>query len=165
MRRGCFFPVLRQLSSSFSLAFSLPSLLGLCTASLLSPLLLSLALSTAAQLDFNSTLLPFFLLFLMFLPLLTLTHHERWALSRGTTGLVSSLSPQEPVRPSFPLPFSHRSRSPSLTTALADVAWAALWGCFYRKYFWDFVGGELGPKGIMCVCFLFFSKSSSRSKC
>ncbi|KAH9473964.1 hypothetical protein Pst134EA_001019 [Puccinia striiformis f. sp. tritici] len=27
--------------------------------------------------------------------------------------------------------------------------WGALWGIFYRKYFWDFVGGKLGPVGII----------------
>ncbi|KAA1106446.1 hypothetical protein PGT21_034987 [Puccinia graminis f. sp. tritici] len=26
-------------------------------------------------------------------------------------------------------------------------AWGALWAIFYRKYFWDFVGGKLGPVG------------------
>ncbi|PRQ71950.1 hypothetical protein AAT19DRAFT_10065 [Rhodotorula toruloides] len=34
-------------------------------------------------------------------------------------------------------------------TSGAYVAWAALWGLFYRKYFWDFVGGRLGPHGIV----------------
>ncbi|GAA5877381.1 hypothetical protein JCM8547_003015 [Rhodosporidiobolus lusitaniae] len=34
-------------------------------------------------------------------------------------------------------------------TAGTYVAWAALWGCFYRKYLWDFVGGSLGPTGIV----------------
>ncbi|BGP18315.1 hypothetical protein JCM10213_008488 [Rhodosporidiobolus nylandii] len=29
------------------------------------------------------------------------------------------------------------------------VAWAALWGCFYRKFFWDFVGGQLGPEALI----------------
>ncbi|POY70942.1 hypothetical protein BMF94_6120 [Rhodotorula taiwanensis] len=33
-------------------------------------------------------------------------------------------------------------------TSGAYVAWAAMWGFFYRKYFWDFVGGSLGPHGI-----------------
>lgn len=33
----------------------------------------------------------------------------------------------------------------------ADVAWAALWGFMDRKYFWDFVGGSLGPHGIVYV--------------
>ncbi|WAR51684.1 hypothetical protein PtB15_1B120 [Puccinia triticina] len=27
--------------------------------------------------------------------------------------------------------------------------WGALWGIFYRKYLWDFVGGKLGPVGII----------------
>ncbi|KAA1066749.1 hypothetical protein PGT21_023774 [Puccinia graminis f. sp. tritici] len=27
--------------------------------------------------------------------------------------------------------------------------WGALWGLFYRKYFWDFIGGKLGPAGII----------------
>ncbi|KAG0658919.1 hypothetical protein C6P46_005539 [Rhodotorula mucilaginosa] len=31
----------------------------------------------------------------------------------------------------------------------AYVAWAALWGFMDRKYFWDFVGGSLGPHGIV----------------
>ncbi|KAL7339453.1 hypothetical protein BJY59DRAFT_651740 [Rhodotorula toruloides] len=34
-------------------------------------------------------------------------------------------------------------------TSGAYVAWAALWGLVYRKYFWDFVGGRLGPHGIV----------------
>ncbi|BGP33945.1 hypothetical protein JCM10296v2_005754 [Rhodotorula toruloides] len=34
-------------------------------------------------------------------------------------------------------------------TSGAYVAWAAFWGLFYRKYFWDFVGGRLGPHGIV----------------
>jgi hypothetical protein len=33
-------------------------------------------------------------------------------------------------------------------------SWGALWAIFYRKYFWDFVGGKLGPVGIMLVTFL-----------
>ena len=31
----------------------------------------------------------------------------------------------------------------------ADLAWAALWAILYRKFFWDFVGAQLGPKGLM----------------
>ncbi|GAA6022447.1 hypothetical protein JCM8202_000915 [Rhodotorula sphaerocarpa] len=34
-------------------------------------------------------------------------------------------------------------------TSGAYVAWAALWGFYYRKYFWDFVGGTLGPHGLV----------------
>ncbi|GAA5977849.1 hypothetical protein JCM10908_005120 [Rhodotorula pacifica] len=34
-------------------------------------------------------------------------------------------------------------------TSGAYVAWAALWGFLYRKYFWDFVDGSLGPHGIV----------------
>ncbi|GAA5983489.1 hypothetical protein JCM11641_005826 [Rhodosporidiobolus odoratus] len=34
-------------------------------------------------------------------------------------------------------------------TSGAYVAWAGLWGCFYRKFFWDFVGGTLGPTGLI----------------
>ncbi|GAA5842051.1 hypothetical protein JCM11251_001998 [Rhodosporidiobolus azoricus] len=34
-------------------------------------------------------------------------------------------------------------------TAGAYVAWGALWGIFYRKFFWDFVGGTLGPDGLL----------------
>ncbi|CAH7684796.1 hypothetical protein BY996DRAFT_4632465 [Phakopsora pachyrhizi] len=29
------------------------------------------------------------------------------------------------------------------------TAWGGLWGIFYRKYFWDFVEGKLGPAGII----------------
>ncbi|GAA5999188.1 uncharacterized protein JCM10292_001652 [Rhodotorula paludigena] len=31
----------------------------------------------------------------------------------------------------------------------AYVAWAAVWACAYRKFFWDFVGGTLSPKGLI----------------
>ncbi|GAA6004142.1 hypothetical protein JCM10207_002449 [Rhodosporidiobolus poonsookiae] len=34
-------------------------------------------------------------------------------------------------------------------TSGAYVAWAALWAFFYRKFFWDFVGGTLGPTGLI----------------
>ncbi|KNZ57895.1 hypothetical protein VP01_2045g1 [Puccinia sorghi] len=34
-------------------------------------------------------------------------------------------------------------------TAGAWQLWGALWAIFYRKYFWDFVGGKLGPAGII----------------
>ncbi|GAA5864893.1 hypothetical protein JCM3774_004263 [Rhodotorula dairenensis] len=34
-------------------------------------------------------------------------------------------------------------------TSGAYVTWAALWGFAYRKYFWDFVDGDLGPHGIV----------------
>lgn len=41
----------------------------------------------------------------------------------------------------------------------ADVAWAALWGLMDRKYFWDFVGGSLGPHGIVYVVLLGASRN------
>jgi len=31
--------------------------------------------------------------------------------------------------------------------------WGALWGIFYRKYFWDFLGGKLGPTGTIAPGF------------
>jgi hypothetical protein len=35
---------------------------------------------------------------------------------------------------------------------LLGVVWAGFWGIFYRKFFWDFVGGVLrDPGGIQCV--------------
>lgn len=37
-----------------------------------------------------------------------------------------------------------------LTTG-ADTIWAAIWGIFYRKFFWDMIGGTLGPHGLMYV--------------
>ncbi|MBW0497511.1 hypothetical protein O181_037226 [Austropuccinia psidii MF-1] len=27
--------------------------------------------------------------------------------------------------------------------------WGGLWGIFYRKFIWDFIGGKLGPVGIV----------------
>ncbi|BGP26336.1 hypothetical protein JCM10295v2_005284 [Rhodotorula toruloides] len=43
----------------------------------------------------------------------------------------------------------NRSNWLTFPTRATDVAWAALWGLFYRKFFWDFVGGRLGPHGIV----------------
>ncbi|KAG0146968.1 hypothetical protein CROQUDRAFT_656771 [Cronartium quercuum f. sp. fusiforme G11] len=34
-------------------------------------------------------------------------------------------------------------------TSGAWTAWGGLWAIFYRKFLWDFVGGELGPVGII----------------
>ncbi|GAA6054045.1 hypothetical protein JCM3770_001337 [Rhodotorula araucariae] len=34
-------------------------------------------------------------------------------------------------------------------TSAVYVGWAAVWAFFYRKYFWDFVGGTLGPNGLI----------------
>ncbi|PLW11749.1 hypothetical protein PCANC_13798 [Puccinia coronata f. sp. avenae] len=31
--------------------------------------------------------------------------------------------------------------------------WGALWAIFYRKYFWDFIGGKLGPTGTIAAGF------------
>ncbi|GAA5903327.1 hypothetical protein JCM6882_008136 [Rhodosporidiobolus microsporus] len=46
------------------------------------------------------------------------------------------------------LVWSDWSRLLALTSG-TYVAWAALWGIFYRKFFWDFVGGKLGPEGLV----------------
>jgi len=33
-----------------------------------------------------------------------------------------------------------------------DTIWASFWGMFYRKFFWDFIGGTLrDPGGLQCV--------------
>lgn len=41
---------------------------------------------------------------------------------------------------------------PSFTLSMLDGIWAAFWGMFYRKFFWDFVGGTLrDPGGIQYV--------------
>lgn len=51
----------------------------------------------------------------------------------------------------------HRARElVSLTTSPStDAIWAGFWGLFFRKFFWDFVGGvrmnTATQKGIMCV--------------
>ncbi|ORY73840.1 hypothetical protein BCR35DRAFT_333553 [Leucosporidium creatinivorum] len=29
------------------------------------------------------------------------------------------------------------------------VVWAGLWGLFYRKFFWDMLGGTVGPAGLV----------------
>ncbi|KAK4687385.1 hypothetical protein P7C73_g2743, partial [Tremellales sp. Uapishka_1] len=31
------------------------------------------------------------------------------------------------------------------------LVWASFWAFFYRKFFWDMIGGTLGPAGIMFV--------------
>ncbi|GAA5935039.1 hypothetical protein JCM1841_000102 [Sporobolomyces salmonicolor] len=36
----------------------------------------------------------------------------------------------------------------ALTSACFTI-WAAAWGIFFRKYFWSFVGGELGAEGLI----------------
>ncbi|GAA6033885.1 hypothetical protein JCM8097_000386 [Rhodosporidiobolus ruineniae] len=46
------------------------------------------------------------------------------------------------------LVWSDWARLLALTSGLY-IAWAGLWGVFYRKFFWDFIGGELGPAGIV----------------
>lgn len=38
-------------------------------------------------------------------------------------------------------------------TSGAWTVWGGLWAVFYRKYFWDFVGGKLGPTGIIAPGF------------
>lgn len=38
------------------------------------------------------------------------------------------------------------SRYVSLTACVYTI-WASFWGCFYRKFFWDFVGGTLRNPG------------------
>ncbi|KAL4078396.1 hypothetical protein V8B97DRAFT_1937169 [Scleroderma yunnanense] len=49
------------------------------------------------------------------------------------------------------LVWNELSRYVSLT-ASAYAVWASFWGMFFRKFFWDFVGGILrNPGGIQCV--------------
>jgi sulfate adenylyltransferase (ADP) / ATP adenylyltransferase len=37
-------------------------------------------------------------------------------------------------------------------TTKVDTVWASFWGLFYRKFFWDFVGGIVrNPGGLQCV--------------
>jgi hypothetical protein len=41
---------------------------------------------------------------------------------------------------------SYRLRLPPIPTPFfVDTAWAAIWGIFFRKFFWDFVNGQLMP--------------------
>jgi len=35
-----------------------------------------------------------------------------------------------------------------ITSAVYGL-WAGFWGLFYRKFFWDMIGGTLGPAGII----------------
>lgn len=44
--------------------------------------------------------------------------------------------------------WSDWGRLVALTTGTWNF-WAGLWAVFYRKFFWDFVGGKLGPVGII----------------
>jgi hypothetical protein len=37
-----------------------------------------------------------------------------------------------------------------------------MWAAAYRKYFWDFVGGTLGPAGIMYGSFTFVAMVGTR---
>ncbi|GAA5961661.1 hypothetical protein JCM3765_000466 [Sporobolomyces pararoseus] len=34
-------------------------------------------------------------------------------------------------------------------TSASYVLWATLWAFYYRKFFWDFIDGELGPQGLI----------------
>ncbi|EJT97409.1 hypothetical protein DACRYDRAFT_25166 [Dacryopinax primogenitus] len=34
-------------------------------------------------------------------------------------------------------------------TSAAYALWAGFWGLFFRKFFWDMIGGTLGPAGII----------------
>ncbi|KAK1923476.1 hypothetical protein DB88DRAFT_491375 [Papiliotrema laurentii] len=34
-------------------------------------------------------------------------------------------------------------------TSAIYMLWASFWAFFYRKFFWDFIGGTLGPAGII----------------
>lgn len=34
-------------------------------------------------------------------------------------------------------------------TSGAYVVWASLWAFWYRKFFWDMLGAELGPTGLV----------------
>ena len=60
----------------------------------------------------------------------------------------------------FPTSLCYRERlyvPPQWSIAAAadhsrDAIWAGFWGLFYRKFFWDFVGGTLrDPGGLQCV--------------
>jgi hypothetical protein len=43
-------------------------------------------------------------------------------------------------------------------TPSLDAVWASFWGLFYRKFFWDFVGGVLrNPGGLQYVPFYSIS--------
>ena len=46
----------------------------------------------------------------------------------------------------FPLQTAYKPPNP------LDAVWAAYFGLFYRKFFWDFVSGTLrDPGGLQCV--------------
>ncbi|GAA6023812.1 hypothetical protein JCM11491_000555 [Sporobolomyces phaffii] len=34
-------------------------------------------------------------------------------------------------------------------TSASYVLWASLWALYHRKLFWDFIGGHLGPHGVI----------------
>ncbi|KZO92602.1 hypothetical protein CALVIDRAFT_567275 [Calocera viscosa TUFC12733] len=34
-------------------------------------------------------------------------------------------------------------------TSATYALWAGFWGLFFRKFFWDMIGGTLGPQGII----------------
>jgi hypothetical protein len=46
-------------------------------------------------------------------------------------------------------------RTIAATDSSPDAVWAGFWGLFYRKFFWDFVGGTLrDPGGLQYVSWL-----------
>ena len=52
----------------------------------------------------------------------------------------------------FPLQTAYKPPNPS------DAVWAAYFGLFYRKFFWDFVSGTLrDPGGLQCVIMSLFT--------
>lgn len=64
----------------------------------------------------------------------------------STRGL--SLSPPMFVSKMFRSPLQAADKPPNAS----DAVWAAFFGLFYRKFFWDFVGGTLrDPGGLQCV--------------
>ncbi|KAL7412410.1 hypothetical protein BDY24DRAFT_392823 [Mrakia frigida] len=46
------------------------------------------------------------------------------------------------------LKFSDLARLMAMASAMWSV-WAGFWGICYRKFFWDFIGAELGPAGLI----------------
>ncbi|GAA5997885.1 hypothetical protein JCM5350_008116 [Sporobolomyces pararoseus] len=67
-----------------------------------------------------------------------------WARLLGLTSAACSSLLYCPLRE---ISQTDQSRSPHSTNT-QDVLWATLWAFYYPKFFWDFIDGELGPRGL-----------------
>lgn len=80
---------------------------------------------------------------------LLISHHRRWECSFYTSGDLSSRWLPERVSLFESMRLGEITKCYTDIMGCAVVIWGGIWGIMYRKYFWDIIGGTLGPAGIM----------------